>query len=278
MGKIMILDVPVIHQGYLEFINRHRAESDELFVLGKDLISEFSPFREIRAIDPNTAVEMLKIYAGLRFLKVLDRDGIENYKHYLSGNMIIISNDEISRKLAEKYLVNSKIEIDTAFLRWDEKSVLSKSNVNHDGISNDEFDLKMMEMAAKESEMASDWWRRVGCILIKDKKIIFKAHNIHLPTEQTPYINGDPRDFIKAGQNCDIASSLHCEQQAIVWAAREGVSLKGVHLYVTVFPCPICAKIVAHSGISKVFYLTGHASLDGEDILKNKGVEITLVK
>ena len=49
-------------------------------------------------------------------------------------------------------------------------------------------------------------------------------------------------------------------------------------MIVTDFPCPPCAKLVAYSGIKKLFYLKGYAMLDGERILKDAGVEIIKIK
>lgn len=276
MTKIMILYVPVIHKGYLELLRRYKEEDFELFILGQEFIDEFSDVKEIRAIEPAVAAALMRIVAERRFVDVLVREYVDRYD-YLKDRLVIISNDELSRKFAEKYLKNNKVEIDSAFLRWDEKSVLSKSDVNYDSVSENDFDRQMMGLAMKESNLSSDWWRHVGCALVKDGRVIFKAHNHHVPNEHVPYIAGDPRDFVKAGTSSELCSALHAEQSAIAWAANEGISLKGVHAYVTVFPCPVCAKLIAYSGISKVFYFTGHASLDGVEVLKSKGVEIVFV-
>lgn len=276
MKKTLILYVPVIHQGYLELLKRHKKKDVELFVLGQEFVDELSQTREIRAIDPKIAAIFLR---SLRIcaVDVLSREHIDRFD-YLKEKTVIISDDELSRKFAEKYLKNNEIEMDTTFLRWDEKKVFSKSVVEFERASTDAIDRGMMSLAQEESCFASDWWRHVGSVLVKNNEVIFKAHNKHLPSEHTPYMVGDPRDFIKAGKNSELASAFHSEQAVVAWAANEGVSLKGTSLYVTVFPCPVCAKLIAYSGIARIFYLTGHASLDGVDILKSKGVEIILVK
>jgi len=54
--------------------------------------------------------------------------------------------------------------------------------------------------------------------------------------------------------------------------------LSGADFYVTVFPCPDCTKLIAFSGVKRLFFKGGHASLDGVDILKAKGVEIIKVE
>ncbi len=113
---------------------------------------------------------------------------------------------------------------------------------------------------------------------MKNKKIILISHNRHLPSEHTPYALGDPRDFVKAGESPDIRTSLHAEHGLIVEAARQGIKLNGLSIYAIIFPCPICAKSIAYSGIKNLFFKTGWASLDGLDVLKAQNVKIILVK
>ncbi|MBI5401552.1 hypothetical protein HZB05_01855 [Candidatus Wolfebacteria bacterium] len=279
MKTILIAYIPVIHSGYLELFKKRAFEVDQFVIFGDDLVSKYLPRKEIRALKAYKARQLILSLCFFKDVLILDTHNLDNVE--FDGNRLIVVNDEVCRKFVEEKKLGEKAKeliFDTAFLRWDEKSVFSKTDVKFDIISTEGLDRWMMSLAKEESDLTSDWWRQVGCVLVKDGLIIHKTHNRHLPSEYTPYEVGDPRDFIKAGQNSELASAIHCEQAAIAWAASEGASLKGTSLYVTVFPCPVCAKLIAHSGISKVFYLTGHASLDGQDILKSKNVEIVLVK
>jgi len=45
-------------------------------------------------------------------------------------------------------------------------------------------------------------------------------------------------------------------------------------MYVTHFPCPVCAKLIALSGIKKIIYSKGSSVFDGERVMKSRGVEI----
>jgi dCMP deaminase len=99
-----------------------------------------------------------------------------------------------------------------------------------------------------------------------------------MPSEHSPYALGDIRDFIKAGEMSDLSSSLHSEKVIITMAARKGIPLEGTSLYVSTFPCSDCANWVACSGIKKVFFGGGHASFQGEDVLRSFGVELVYVK
>lgn len=272
--KILILYIPVLHSGYINLFKKYAAQVEALLILGEDFITEFTCRKEIRAIEPLIIAKLVSALGMFKRVEVLNRNSLK----FMKGKEIITAKDEICRKFRQKYLKGQQITIDTVFLRWDEKSVFSQEAVKFDEISQNGFDRQMMELAKKEAEATSDWWRQVGAVLVKGGKVLFKAHNQALPSEHTPYIIGDPRDFIKAGEKTEIRSSLHAEPGIITQATREGVSLKDAHLYVTVFPCPACANLIAFSGISKLFFLTGHASLDGETVLKSQNIKIILVK
>jgi dCMP deaminase len=209
-----------------------------------------------------------------KMVRILDKANIEE----LRGMEIITATDEMSRKALAAYLPDNKIIFEKAFLRWDEKNVKSSTEVKFDRISNDPFDQEMCSTAAAESEKSSDWWRHVGAVVVKDRTIIARGHNHHIPTDETPYANGDPRDVIESGTLNLVYTSLHAEQSIVAEAAKNGVSLEGTDMYLNVFPCPLCAKLMAAAGIKKCFFKTGSAWLDAESVLHASGVEIVLVR
>lgn len=278
MKTVIVLYMPVIHKGYLSFLCRHKKESEWIGIIGEDVVAEFSVKKEIRALEAGDAVHFVKSLDWFDCVEIFSKAALLLSYAIKKVEKVVMIDDEISRKIAEVYFKDKQVVFDSVFLRWDEASVLKQKPVSCDEKSFDSFDRAMMAEAAKEAEKSSCWWRRVGTAVVKDGKILFTAYNRHLPTEHTPYINGDPRDFIKAGEKSEYASSIHSEAICIAWAAREGISLKSAHLYVTVFPCPACAKLIAFSGISKLFFKEGHASLDGEEILKSEGVKIVFVE
>ncbi|MBI4118079.1 MAG: hypothetical protein HY455_00875 [Parcubacteria group bacterium] len=271
--------VPVLHQGYVDFFDRNVTGTilgdggREVFILGADFVGELMPLHtEIRGLNP-AVVKVLISTLFLANVSVLTKDELTR----LAGKRVILPQEEISRKFAEKYLADASPVFDKVFLRWDEASVFSQKVVTHDRTSDDAFDRSMMELAKGEAEKSSDWWRHVGAVAVSGKTVLFAEHNRHVPSEHMPYALGDPRDYIKAGQRSDLSTTLHGEWALIVRAAREGVSLKGAHIYVTTFPCPVCAKFIAFSGITKCFFGSGHASLDGETVMRSQGVEIVQV-
>jgi dCMP deaminase len=72
---------------------------------------------------------------------------------------------------------------------------------------------------------------------------------------------------------------LHAEENAILYAVKNGSGLAGATLYVTLSPCLPCARIIFSSGIKKVIYKSsyaefkGYLSDEGVDFLNKFGVE-----
>lgn len=71
-------------------------------------------------------------------------------------------------------------------------------------------------------------------------------------------------------------NEIHAELNAILFAARTGSSIEGATMYVTLSPCPDCAKAIAQSGIKKLVYCeTYDRNVPGwDEILKNSSVEV----
>ena len=100
------------------------------------------------------------------------------------------------------------------------------------------------------------------------------AHNEHNPHPLSAYAAGDPRSNFFKGVGYDLSTATHAEARLIADAAREGRATAGAELYVTDFPCPTCAKLIAAAGVAKLWFREGYAVLDGQDVLEAAGVEI----
>lgn len=135
-----------------------------------------------------------------------------------------------------------------------------------------------MKQAFVQANYSNDWWRQVGVVFMRDGEVLITAYNQHLPSSQEQYFSGDPRSFFSSGEMIELSSSIHAEALAIARAASQGIALAGADLFVTTFPCPICAKQVAAAGIKRLYYNEGYAVLDGWQVLKSAGIEIIRVK
>lgn len=120
---------------------------------------------------------------------------------------------------------------------------------------------------------------QVGAVLTKDTRIVSLGYNgppagTHNCDEEFP-INGCPRDS-KGG--CSLA--LHAEQNAILYASKNKITLEGATLYVTLSPCLACAKVIFSSGIKKVLFVDSYAAYkkiasdEGVDFLRKFNVEV----
>ena len=119
---------------------------------------------------------------------------------------------------------------------------------------------------------------QVGAVLTKDTRIISIGYNgppagthncdVEFPEE------GCPRD---SKNSCSLA--LHAEENAILYAVKNGSVLEGATLYLTLSPCISCARLIFSSGIKKVWYKNSYAeykglpSDEGVDFLNRFGVE-----
>ena len=120
---------------------------------------------------------------------------------------------------------------------------------------------------------------QVGAVLVKDTRIISIGYNgppagTYNCDEKWPN-TGCPRD-IRGG--CSLA--LHAEQNTILYAMKNQVTLEGSVLYITLAPCLPCARIIFTVGIQKVIYVHSYAAYkglaqeEGITFLKSFGIEV----
>lgn len=133
---------------------------------------------------------------------------------------------------------------------------------------------QIITTAQCEGQKSSDWWRQVGAVAVRGQKILLQTHNTHLPHPDQPYREGDMRAQFHKGDHLEASTAIHAEALLIARAAATGLSLAGADLYLTDFPCPTCAKLVAAAQFRRIFYLRGYAVLDGQRVLDAAGVEI----
>lgn len=150
--------------------------------------------------------------------------------------------------------------------------------------------IKMAELVAEQSTCLR---LQVGAVLVKDNRVISMGFN-GTPTGQlhceenfrhvyeTRYKNVFPtyekflasREFYDLHGQWSIENELHAEQNAILFAAKNGISTNGADVYVTWSPCVHCAKVIISAGIKKVFYKnTYDRSQEGIFFLEKNGIE-----
>jgi dCMP deaminase len=271
--RILVINIPVIHNGFLSFIKKNQKNISEIYLAENRMVEKILGMKEdIASLDYKTAQKFLGVF-GFKKIRILNRGSLKNLKN----KKLLLVNDQLSRKLAETFFSENNIKWSNVFLRWDADSVLAEHSVDEKK-SADLQDKKWMREAYKEARNSGDWWRNVGAIVVKDGSVILRAYNQSVPTDYTIYQVGNVRDYIKAGEKQELASSIHSEQKIISEAARQGISLEGTSLYITHFPCPVCTKLIIFSGIKKCFFSEGASNLDGEKLLKLFGIKLLAVE
>ncbi|MDI1356546.1 MAG: dCMP deaminase family protein [bacterium] len=145
------------------------------------------------------------------------------------------------------------------------------------------FDEIYMELAEKLALRSHCVKAQVGAVLTKDTRIVSLGYNgppagTHNCDQEWPE-DGCARD---SKGSCSLA--LHAEQNAILYATKNNVSMKDATLYVTLSPCIACARVIFTIGIKKVFYKDSYAdykglsSDEGVDFLRRFGVEVIRYK
>lgn len=265
--------MPVVHKGFLDFLKKNKENVLDIYIIAEEFLGELSEFKpDIASIDSETTKDLLE-KLGFNNILILTKDKVKE----LNGKEFILVEDEISRNLCDKYLNKEKVEWDTVFLRWGRDKVLVQQKLEDIITSEDSFDIEMMKAAMGESGKSTEWWRRIGAVLVKDEKILLKANNKDLPSDYTPYQVGEVRDLFNTGERPDLAQTIHAEQSIIAQAAKKGISIEGSSIYVTTFPCPICAKLIACSGIKNMYFAEGWSNFDAKKVLESAGVKITYV-
>lgn len=268
--KILILYIPVIHKGFLDFIEKIKNKVSKIYIINEELQKELLRINpDIASIKTIRCKELLEKF-GFQEISVLSKNNLKELK----GEEIILVQNEISRNLQNKYLTEEKIEWESAFLRWDKSQILSEVPIDKNKKSKNPFDVKMMKEAYKEAQKSGDWWRQIGAVLVKNRKIIARSYNQGVPMDNSPYQVGSMRDFFKAGERQEFSPTIHAEQKMISEAAKQGIKIKDASLYITHFPCSLCAKLVAYSGIKKVYFSEGASNLDGQKTLYSFNIKI----
>lgn len=79
-------------------------------------------------------------------------------------------------------------------------------------------------------------------------------------------------NHIESGTRHELCRGVHAEQNAVIQAAYFGVSVKDASIYITNFPCVLCAKILINAGIREVVYLDDYVDPLSRKILEESNV------
>ena len=112
----------------------------------------------------------------------------------------------------------------------------------------EKWDKRFLDLATHISSWSKDPSTKVGCVVVGEDREI-----------RSTGFNGFPRGIKDdEGRLADREQKYplicHAEENAIMHAARTGISLKGNTAYVTWPPCSRCTRSLIQAGVSEVVY------------------------
>jgi dCMP deaminase len=276
MSEVALAYVPVLHEGYRRFIAAH-AKDAPLYLIGPELHEDYRPLaKDIRALDPELVASAIAVWGICSEVNVLDVASAERLA--AESPSITLPAEDVSYRVVERFFARCEVRYDPVFLRWDKTHTTALREPSAPlAVEGDEAFEQIAAAAEERAQTSADWWRHVGAAIRFADGTIEAAANEHLPHPQSPYAVGDPRANFHKGVALELSTAVHAEARLIAAAARAGISTEGATMYVTDFPCPPCAKLIAGSGIARLYFRDGYAVLDGEDVLEEAGVEVLRV-
>lgn len=106
----------------------------------------------------------------------------------------------------------------------------------------DEYFKEIVQVTAKRSPCDR---LHVGCLLVKDNRIVSQGYNGYLPGVKHCSIVRDGHE----------QATVHAEQNAVADCARRGVSCAGCVAYITHYPCIICCRLLLAAGVAEIKYI-----------------------
>lgn len=129
-----------------------------------------------------------------------------------------------------------------------------------------------MNIANEVATRATCERKHVGAVVVRDKNILSTGYNGSI--RSLPHC--DEVGHMMVGGHC--VRTVHAEANAIIQAARNGVRIEGADIYTTASPCWECFKLIANSGIKRIFYREFYREQIIFDLSKQLGIELVKIE
>ena len=129
-----------------------------------------------------------------------------------------------------------------------------------------------MQIAMQVATRSTCDRKHVGAVIVRDKAILSTGYN--------GSVRGMPHcdDVGHIMEDGHCIATVHAEANAIIQAARNGVRIDGADIYVTASPCWNCFKLIANSGIKRVFYFEFYRDERVLEVAASAGIEMRQVE
>jgi dCMP deaminase len=133
------------------------------------------------------------------------------------------------------------------------------------------WDRYFMQIAVQVATRSTCDRKHVGAVIVRDKTILSTGYN--------GSVRGMPHcdDVGHIMEDGHCVATVHAEANAIIQAAKNGTSIDGADIYVTASPCWNCFKLIANSGIKRVFYMEFYRDERVLEVAEMAGIEMKQV-
>jgi dCMP deaminase len=128
-----------------------------------------------------------------------------------------------------------------------------------------------MQIAVQVATRSTCDRKHVGAVIVRDKTILSTGYN--------GSVRGMPHcdDVGHMMEDTHCIATVHAEANAIIQAAKNGTAIDGADIYVTASPCWNCFKLIANSGIRRIFYLEFYRDERVLSVAAQAGIEMRQV-
>jgi len=149
------------------------------------------------------------------------------------------------------YFIDKKtpeLEAETRISQWVIEETKTRPRPNWD-----EYFMKIAQVASMRSNCIK---RKVGAVIVRDKRIISTGYNGTPRGTKNCNEGGCPRcnSLASSGTRLEECLCSHAEENAITQAAYHGTSVKDGTIYTTFAPCLMCSKMIINCGILEVIF------------------------
>ena len=130
------------------------------------------------------------------------------------------------------------------------------------------WDHYFMNIARQAASRSTCDRKFVGAVIVRDRTILSTGYNGSI--RGMPHCDEVGHDL----ENSHCVATIHAEANAILQAAKNGVNISGSEIYTTASPCWNCFKLIANSGIRRIYYAEFYRDEKSMRIASQIGIEL----
>ena len=123
------------------------------------------------------------------------------------------------------------------------------------------------EIAQVVSKRSTCSRKQVGCVLVKENRIVSIGYNGVLPNMP------EEMGIDEEGNS----HTVHAEANVISFCAKHGIPTEGTTLFTTLSPCEKCAELIIQAGIKEVYFMEYYRNMQGINLLLMNNINVTNV-